>query len=228
MSFEVRLSFSMGLTKTLRVPVGTKASLLAHVEHVETTLGLKRVQREGRGESYWDHWDKRFRQGFPDVDAKLLCATVERHNRWVDRLWHDLEEWAKAPPKPSEKLTPGDAERFWHATQKLKVDPDRWTEDYYRARMDEIYEAMRGREAGGAIFDAKVLTPRQAASVINLFEQYLDTHDIRLDVPKGCDYLLPSSAHEGGYDWCEHCGAIDPNDSSCRRRKCPVREERST
>jgi len=72
-------------------------------------------------------------------------------------------------------------------------------------------------------FDEKPLTERQAAQVINLFSVFLDAHDCRLDVPKGYDYL--ASSYNGGYIWCEKCGAVTGDHmANCRKRGCPKKE----
>ena len=93
-------------------------------------------------------------------------------------------------------------------------------------KMNHLYEVMRGRPDDGVSFDETPLTERQAAQVINIFSTYLDEHDMRLDVPRGHDYL--ASSYDGGYDWCEKCGcAVHPDDiGSCEKKKCPLREER--
>lgn len=223
MSFHVFFSFSTGLSQTLRVPKGTAASAIAHVEEVERTLGLKRSKYKD-DPVHWDHWDEQWRAGFPKVDDKVLCKTVEEHNQWVQRLYEQFEQWAEKPVEDGEDLTPEIAATFWHGLQQLKVNPDRWTDNYYRARMDELYEVMRGREAAGMTFDAKALTEKQAAAVIRIFDQYLDTNDLRLDVPDGRDYL--ASSYDGGYDWCDKCFKPKaPDDYGCRRKGCPLSEE---
>jgi hypothetical protein len=125
----------------------------------------------------------------------------------------------------SEKLTPEDAAEFWHGLETLEVPRTQWTREYYTARMESLYEVMRGRESDGVSFDEKPLSPRQAAQVINIFSPFLDDHDCRLDVPKDRDYL--ASSYDGGYDWCEKCGAVTPEDGDrCCKRKCPIRAER--
>lgn len=219
MSFHIFFSFSQGLARPVVVPYGTLDLCVSHVEEVEATLGLER-------ERYKDnpvHWDSRRR--FKDIDDKTLCEAVERHNEWVRRFYWDLDRWAKEPLPEGEKLMPQDAQRFWHGLETLRVPPERWTGDYYRARMDELYEVMRGRGAAGMSFDAKKLTEKQAAAVIRIFDQYLDPGDYRLDVPHGHDYL--ASSYDGGYDWCEVCGrAMRWEDAQyCRRTKCSLREE---
>jgi hypothetical protein len=122
-------------------------------------------------------------------------------------------------------MTPNDAQEFWFGFQELEVAPARWTLDFYRNRMEHLYEVMRGKENEGVSFDVKALTPKQAAQVINLFSTYLDSHDLRLDVPKDRDYL--ASSYDGGYTWCDKCFAAIAEDGrgECRRRKCPLRDE---
>lgn len=218
MSFHVFFSFSTGLAQPLSVPKGTKAEILAHVEEVERVLGLERT-KFGDNPAHWTHWNR----NFDKVPDDLLCKTVEKHNRFVQRLYEQLEAWTREPVADGEQLTPEDAAEFWHGLEMLKVPPARWNREYYRARMDELYEVMRGREAVGMSLDARTLTPRQAAAVVRIFDQYLDPNDDRLDVPHGYDHL--ASSYDGGYDWCDKCcRPIHPDDNGCGRRKCPLRE----
>jgi len=224
MSFHTFFMLTTGLSKPMQVPIGTKASIIAHVEEVERVLGLKRTQYL-TNPVHWDHFDAAFRNGFPDVDDKTLCETVENHNVWVRRLYSDMGEWSSNPPTDGETITPEDASEFWHGLQQLEVHPHRWTADYYRARMETLYEVMRGRPTDGISFDTKALTVKQAAAVIRIFDQYLDPGDMRLDVPDGYDYL--ASFDDGGYDWCDTCfKPIHPDCVwECKRRKCSLKEE---
>jgi hypothetical protein len=228
MSYHVFFGFSSGLAKPIRVPVGTKKAIIEHVKEVESVLGLKRTQYE-KNPIHWDYFDSQFMNGFPGVDDEVLCKTVSYHNAWVRGIYRDFAEWSKTPFKSSkdhkgEWITPKDAEKFWHGFQTLGVGSSRWTGDYYTERMESLYEVMRGRESEGCTFDAKPLTEKQAAAVINIFSPFLDHDDRRLDVPNGYDYL--ASSCDGGYDWCEKCGAMRPEDAdACRKRKCPLREE---
>lgn len=222
MSFHVFFSFSVGLAAPLMVPKGTKAAILAHVREVERVLGLT-VEKPLHADDppHWNHWSKTWREGFPEVDDKTLCSTVEGHNAWVQSLYDQIAGWSDSPVADGEELTPADAREFWQGLTILKVDPPRWTREFYRARMEELYEAMRGRPTAGMTFDAKPLSQRQAASVFNLFEQYLDRHGLDLEVPKGEDYL--ASSYDGGYEWCEKCGAVTPEyGDACSKRKCPL------
>jgi hypothetical protein len=229
MSYHVFFSFSSGLAQRLRVPAGTKQAIIEHVEEVEHVLGLKRTQFKDNP-IHWDHWDQEFRAGFPSVEDELLCKTVSDHNAWVRGIYRDFAEWSKTPfksgkGKKGEWITEKDAEKFWFGFQTLNVGPSRWTGDYYTERMESLYEVMRGRESEGCTFDAKPLTEKQAAAVINIFSPYLDSDDRRLDVPNGYDYL--ASSYDGGYTWCEKCGPVHPDDEDgCSKRKCPLREER--
>lgn len=219
MSYHVFFSFSTGLSKPLMVPKGTLGNIMAHVESVEIALGLEREQ-------YRDnpvHWNTR---GFPsdDLDDKLLCETVEEHNRWVRWLYDRFAEWAEKPVENGETITPEDAAKFWHGLKQLTVPARRWTGDYYRARMETFYEVMRGRPTEGITWGTAKLTPKQAGAVIWLFSDLLDPQDLRLEVPKGCDHL--ASSYYGEYDWCERCGAVLPEYAeNCRKRGCPVQAE---
>lgn len=224
MSYHVFFAFSSGLSAPLKVPVGTRAAIMAHIESVESALPLKRT-RYKKNPTHWDHW----KRDFSKVPDEVLCETVSAHNQWVRQCYEDLARWSENPVEDGEEITPEDAEKFWFGLEELRVPPQRWTEDYYRERMEVIYEVMRGRPTEGVTFDARKLNPKQAAAVICLFSEFLDTHDIRLDVPNGRDYLASSS--DGGYEWCEKCGPVHPDDigydgNGCRKRKCPIRAER--
>jgi hypothetical protein len=226
MSYSTFFSMSSGFSKPIRVPAGSKDAIMQHIEEVESILGLKRSKYKSNA-THWDFFDARTRAGFPDVEDEILCKTVLDHNDWVRRWYKDFAEWAKKPPVgKTETITPKQAVKFWFGFQMLSVQPNRWTGDYYRDRMDHLYEVMRGRENQGVSFDEKALTPRQAAQVINIFSEYLDTNDLRLDVPNGRDEL--ASSYDGGYTWCEKCGAVAEGDEDyCKKRKCPIREERA-
>ncbi|HEA67728.1 MAG TPA: hypothetical protein ENI07_13020 [Desulfobacterales bacterium] len=84
---------------------------------------------------------------------------------------------------------------------------------------------MRGQESDGITFDEiPPLTPEQAGQVIVLFSEYLDTADIRLEVPRGHNRL--ASSDDGGYLWCEKCGAVTYEDAEdCDTDGCPLRAE---
>jgi hypothetical protein len=219
MSFHVFFAFSTGLSRPITVPIGTLQKCIDHVEQVEEALGLERERYEDNP----IHWNSRGR--FKEVDNGELCQVVEDHNEWVRQFYFYLDKWAKEPVIGGEELTPDQATQFWHGLEILKVPTERWTGDYYRARMDELYEVMRGREAAGMSFGVKKLTEKQAAAVIRIFDQYLDPDDYRLDVPHGRDYL--ASSYDGGYDWCGVCGrAMVWEDTQwCKRRKCELREQ---
>lgn len=231
MSYHVFFSFSVGLAKRIRVPLGTMQSLMEHIEEVERVLGLKRTKYLDNP-VHWNNFDPEYRNGFPSVTDEVLCETVQHHNHWVRSCYKEFADWSKTPFKSTkghkgEWITPKDAETFWHGFEQLEVEPSRWTMDYYRDRMDHLYTVMRGQEHEGVTFNAKELTPKQAGAVIGLFETFLDSHDLRLEVPNGCDFL--ASSYDGGYTWCEKCGPVAEGDEdACRKRKCPIREERES
>ena len=224
MPFHVYFAFSTGLSKAIRVPKGTFERCLNHVKDVEKKLGLETTQYQDNP----PHWKSTIpKEGVTD---ELYCRVASNHNRFVQYLYADLAKWSKTILKKanSELLTPSRAAKFWHGLQTIEVPPHRWTRDYYRDRMEHVYEVLRGVESEGCTFDAKRLTIKQAAAVIRVFEQYLDKHDLRLDVPNGHDRL--KSSHDGGYVWCEKCGPVDGEEVDtksrfCRRRQCPIKAE---
>lgn len=219
MSFKVFFAFSLGLSKPLQVPIGTTALYLRHIEEIEDTLSLQREQYKDNPV----HWSRNL---FDGIDDDVLCETVEKHNRWVRQVYRDFQLWAAEPVEGGDLLSPEQAATFWHGLELLTVPPARWTSDYYRARMETLYEVMRGRPTEGIHFDEKPLRPEQAGAVIGLFEQFLDPGDLRLSVPRGCDYL----ADLDHYRWCEKCGAVDDENNpfdveNCRKRGCPLKKE---
>lgn len=218
MAYHMFFEFASGLAQTVKAPKGTKDSIVAHFAKVETKLDM---QTPGGG-SKW-HWFN-VRDAVSRADDEVLCEIASNHNAFVRRLYERLGEWSKTPVKGGEQITPRFMKRYWDGLTNIEVPMSKWTDDYYRERMEHLYEVMRGRESEGVRFDEKPLTERQAAQVINIFS-FLDPGDLRLDVPKGCDYLASSS--DGGYDWCEKCGAILPEvGDNCRKRACPIRAER--
>lgn len=220
MSYHVFFAFSSGLKNPLQVPKGTKQEILAHIEHVQSTLNLEITKYENNP-AHWNHW----KMGYEGIDDEVVCETVSKHNQWVRRIYWKIAEWAKKPVEDGETISLEDAQEFWHGLEILSVDPSRWTPDYYRERMETLYEVMRGRETEGISFGVKALTEKQAAAVINIFSEYLDKGDLRLDVPHGRDYL--ASSCDGGYDWCDKCyrPMVWDDAQYCRRRKCPLIEE---
>lgn len=217
MSYRVFFAMSSGLKEPITVPKGTLKEILDRVALTEKTLGLEVEQYQDNPK----HWkDTKPKDGVSD---ETFCEVAEEHNRFVRWLYQRFEEYSKTPAADGETITIEDAASFWYGLSIIDVPAHRWTGDYYRERMEAIYEAMRGREGEGNVFDSKPLKPRQAADVINLFSQFLDHDDLRLDVPKDCDHL--ASLDDGGYEWCEKCGAVTYEHAElCRKRGCPLKE----
>jgi hypothetical protein len=163
MSYQTFFSFASGLAKPLYCPPGTLAGIMAHVDQVQETLHLKTEQFLNNP----PHWMNR--RLYDGIDDAIVCETIRRHNEWVRDLHTRFAKWAQAPAEGAEVITPDDAKTFWHALACLEVDPDRWTRDYYRNRMEHLYEVMRGRDNEGVSLDeVKPLTQAQAAAVIGL------------------------------------------------------------
>jgi hypothetical protein len=217
-SFHTFFTFTQGLKSAVMVPHGTIRSCQRHVTEVERVLGFRKTRYKKNPA----HWDKRVRV---DVTDEVFCETATNHNRWVVHFYEDLAKWsADKPSGEVEKLTNRIAQTFWHGLEPIVVPVQRWTNDYYRDRMEHVYDVMRGREDEGASLGTEPLTTRQAAGVVILFAEFLDRGDIRLDVPNGYDDLRAS--YDGGYDWCETCGPMVWEDvGDCRKRRCPLRAE---
>lgn len=211
MSFHVFFDFSSGLAGSLTAPKGTLKAIIDHVKWVESELGYETEQYKDNPK----HWKSTTpKKGVKDDH---FHEVAEEHNNYVRYLYKNFSEWSKNPPIDGETITPEDAKKFWHGLQIIHVPLERWTAEYYKNRMNAIYEAMRGRECEGMTFDAKKpLSIEQANAVIHLFDQYLDAHDIRLEVPKGYDSLYCSD----DYAWCEKCGAIHWDDVEYEIRSC--------
>ncbi len=222
MSFHVFFSMSTGLSEPLTVPQGTLADIIDRVQVTEETLGLVVEQYRDNPK----HWrDTNPKEGVSD---KTLCEVAEEHNHYVRWLYAKFVDCQETPPDDGEPITAEEIAPYWHGLSFIDVPPGKWTADYYRARMEALYEALRGRSnllgSEGITFDSRPLGTRQAANVINLLSDFLDPADIRLDVPLGHDYLAASS--DGGYEWCERCGAVTPEYAeACEKKGCPVKAE---
>lgn len=207
MSFKVFFDFSTGLSVPLHVPIGTYKRMMSQVANTEAVLGIER--EEYYGEIRWNHWP--LVKKASEISDDLYCKAVEEHNATVRWFYSKLQDAScKVASKTTEELTPEMAKDFWLGLAQLTVPTERWSKEYYRSRMEAIYECLRGRESEGMTFDSEALSPRQAACVIVMFSQWLDRGDIRLDLKKGEDKL--SSSYLGEYEWCSGCGAVDASE----------------
>lgn len=205
MSFKVFFDFSVGFSKTLYFCKGTYKRVLEGVNATERRLKIRR--QYCRGACRWNN--------FPLVDGGIsneeYCDAVEKHNSLVEWFY---EQCSQAPCEPQqgreEAITPGMASNLFIGLRQLTVRPERWTYEYYQSRMEAMYDTLRGRPREGMIFDSEPLSIEQARDVIVIFAQYLDSHDIRLDVCRGHDSL--TNSYSEGYFWCDQCGAISYDD----------------
>lgn len=207
MSFRVFFDFSAGISRPLIVPAGTYDRMMSHVAKTESALGIER--EEYNGEIRWNHWP--LVKKTSEISDDLYCQVVEEHNKTVRWFYGVLSAASSnVASATTEVLTPEMAQDFWLGLGQLTVPIERWSKEYYRARMDAVYECLRGHESEGMTFDSEPLSPSQAGDVIVLFSQWLDRGDIRLAVKKGADHL--SSSYWGEYEWCSGCGAVDASE----------------
>ena len=218
MSFRVYFNMSTGVSKPITVQKGTLTKIKECIKETEEGLGLEIEQYKDNP----PHWGStKPKEGVSD---ETYCQIVEAHNRFVYWLYKHIEACSEKPFYDGEVITPEQSAKLWYGLVTINIPVERWSRDYYVARMEEMYEALRGR-GEGYFLNSKPLTERQAADVICLFGQWLDVHDCRPDVPKGHDHL--AAMDDGGYVWCEKCGAVTEQDAAnCTKRKCPIKEER--
>lgn len=217
MSYSVFFEFTQGLSKTIMLPRGTIAAFTNHIEQIESILQVKR-------EKYLDNPEYWGAINFDGIDEDELCKAAIEHNNWVRKVHNILDKYAEHPSEEAEELTNKKFQKILPALHFIKVPVEKWNGEYYTNRMEVLYEVMRGRESEGISFNTKALTEKQASNVILLFSEFLDHEDRRLEVPKGHDYL--ASSYDGGYEWCEKCGAITYEDSlECQRKGCPLQKQ---
>ncbi len=224
MSYHVLFDLSIGLSKPITVPRGTLENILAHIHWAEQELGLiieENPQSQSGKKYYRNHQPKE------GVSDETFCQVAEKHYQFIRELYQEFADCSQTPCVEGETITPEESEKFWYGLTTIEVPVERWTMEYFRARMEEIYDVLRGNSSllkSNIFFDSKALTARQAAEVIGVFSAFLDKWDLRLDVPKDRDYL--ASSYDGGYYWCEKCGAVTEEDAArCRKRGCPIRKE---
>lgn len=242
MSYHVLFSFSTGLAATIYAPKGQLAVIRNHLAELENTLGLERERPyapEGQEPKGWK-WKnlgerlEKFEGSNKYKADEELCALLEVHNRYIVRLYDSFGEWSKNKKgKDFEPITPEEAQEWWHMLRTIEPPQDRWSRHYYKAEMEAIYEALRGRDNDRKwTYDEPPLTERQAAGVINILAGYLDNHDLRLDVPHDLDELR--SSYDGGYSWCNQCGPVaeeyldEARAGQCgraSRKKCELHQE---
>ena len=221
MSYKVYFMFSESLKSTIRIEVGTKDKLWKHFGTVEDFLNENCDSRDKQSLSKWlESGD------YETVKKDVLCKNSLHHNFIVRNFYDDLKDWAEKDRSDKrlevfEEFSNDDFQLMLPNLKLMNIPVELWNSEYYRDMMETFYEVMRGRECKGISFDTKKLTEKQASNVIRLFAEFLDGDSLNLDVPKGHDYL--ASSYDGGYEWCEKCGAITYDDSvDCSRKKCPL------
>lgn len=218
MSFFVYFDFSVGFNTTLFFRKGTYERVLLAVNETERRLGIRREYYEGS--CRWNHWPLVAKT----VSDKDYCDAVEKHNSIVRWFYEECSKASnEATKQRPEAISPDMATNLFIGLQQLTVPVQKWTYEYYQARMEAIYDTLRGRPEEGMTFDSEPLSIEQARDVVVLFAQYLDSHDIRLEVCKGHDSL--TNSYSEGYFWCSKCGAVDyddlPDEFDTDKSVCP-------
>lgn len=250
MSYHVFFSFSTSLARTMKVPAGTHARILQHIQDTEEVLGLKRkltYTPEGEAQRPGWHWrspaEDMLAMLGPEVDRNApqwwladrardqhqeqMASAVREHNAFVRGLYKDLGEWSKKKPKgETEEITVAQSEEFWGGLATLELPRELWTEDHFTAHMEHLFELLTKGESEGVNLDCKPFSIKQADALIRLFEDELDQwgFDLRFSVPLD-EHLKPydriAKSSDGGYDWCSRCGPINSDDFHARCAICP-------
>lgn len=173
-----------------------------------------------------------------DSWQRAVCDRLHRHAELIRDLYEDLTEEGQRRLVADERAiagasvvewTPDAAADLWHALDPIEVPIELWTKDHEQRVLERAYEVLRGRGDGEYRLRGRPLTAEQAGSVLWLFEHLLHLphgDDLRLEVPRGRDFLAPSD----DYEWCSTCGAVFYEDvdhyvRTCRRRGCDLRKE---
>jgi len=219
-SFKLFFDLAESFMEPIMVPAGTYKKILNQIESVENELGFKREKHE---DNQW-HWQETLKD---DVSDATFCEVVWSHNAFVRSLHDNLRKWAaEKPDGETEIITVEQSRDFFPGLRQLSVPYERWTEDYFEEKLENIYDIMRGRNRDGVSFDAEPLSEEQAAGVVLLFQEYIVGHERfpkNYDVPRGCDYLADSEDTA----WCEQMGfCVHPNDvgecDGCNVEKCDI------
>lgn len=221
------------------VPKGTLAEARRVVGRTLTALGLetevylgaRRLCRRAKGDGTFYHSD----EPGPSVTDEVFCDTVAEHMRWYHSFYQLMAKLHKEPLTEGEVMTEADASDFWHGLHAIRVPVERWTTEYFKNRMTEMYEIMRGRSTEG--YHVKAFTPQQASTVIWLVTEFLGIHkdDVDPEVPfeigqRGRLTQLDELVFRDDYEYCDSgngfkgCGPIT-NPRACRKKKCPLRHE---
>ena len=206
MSFKLFFDLAVSFERPIAVPVGTHKKILKQIESVESELGYTR-------EKYLDnpwHWRETLKDG---VSGETFCEVVKGHNAFVRSLYDSFQKWvAEKPGGETEIITVKQSRDFFPGLKQLSVPYEKWSEDYFEEKLENLYEIIRGRDQEGVSFDAEPLSEEQAGKVILLLHEYIVGHkrfSKNYDVPHGCDYLADSEDTA----WCEQMGwCVHPDD----------------
>lgn len=211
------------------------ADAKAHIDMLCEVFGLDRIK-----DRYAYTLLNRAASASPMSD-KDIGIIVQKHNRWCAAAKAEMHDPACTRVSRDTRLTSKQHVFVTSWARPIALAPARWDAAYTETRLKEIYEALRGREAGGLHLACKPLTVEQADEMINLlaYQLGLDQHDLRMETPwtwerteKGrrvlrrLDELAPSAMQHGtGHVFCEKCGVPVEQGAECSRRKCPIKDE---
>lgn len=215
MLYRTGLQFSTGLKKSIMIKKSTMEYLERHKEWLIKEFGGIDV----RAQNWLKHFPNKDHWSNPDAGNNKLCSMARHQNYFVRHMYYAMRDDRNAKDVELVKLTPKKASSYWPMFHEVTIPPNRWSAEYYKEEMNELMLVLQGKGDDYVTFEAPPLTLEQAAQVVIAFDHYLDKHDIRLTLPRGCDELYPSEecqyCLEMGEDFLEN----DMDDYECRRCK---------
>lgn len=207
---HIFFAFSEGLKQDIYVSKKTIEYVMHKVGLQMDTLDISDIAEIPDMSSLERFAEKHFEQGHRGDEA--ICEFASEQCKLVEMAYDMVQ---KATPEPTTEntalLTQGDFKAILPMLKQVDVPIERWSKDYHRERMDEVYEILRGRPTDKVSWEIPPLTEEQAAGVVWLIDVVLgvDRHQNDLAVCKGQDHI--SDTNE--YHWCEKCGAVDYDDT---------------
>ena len=164
-----------------------------------------------------------------EANINRMGMAVREHNAHVQYLYAQFEQWAKQKAWKRgtwERITPAQSVEFWGGLAMLDLPRELWDKEHFRAHMEHLHTLLTTGKSEGVTLDCEAMTPKQAGALIRIFEDELDQwgYDMRFDIPLDANlepYGHVACSHDGGYDWCSHCGPIHSDDFHERCRVCP-------
>lgn len=129
----------------------------------------------------------------------------------------DINRWRHV------EITPAQVQDWIVFLDEIEVPSQYWTPYFYEETMSNLFNAMTCGEDkySNIIITGKRFSITQAEAIIRLFSSFLDTNDVRLNVPDGHGFLTSDCTS------CEKCykTLLSEDIYKCKKRKCFFSED---